>query len=85
MKTVTFQTELNGEQVIRPPNGVVLPSGKLEVTVKPIETKPTVSAEERAAANARLRACRVSTGRPTGTDNEGIDADLAREYGNQVD
>jgi hypothetical protein len=23
----------------------------------------------------------IRTGRPTGTDNEGIDADLAREYG----
>src|SRR5438270_12674821 len=37
--------------------------------------------EEMAAADARLEACIVSLGRCTGTDNAGIDADLARDYG----
>jgi hypothetical protein len=40
-----------------------------------------VSDAELAAADAALRACMVSMGRPIGTDNEQIDADLAREYG----
>lgn len=35
---------------------------------------------EIAAANARLEACIVDYGRALGTDNEGIDADLARAY-----
>ena len=32
-------------------------------------------------ANRRLRECIVDLGYATGTDNESIDADLAREYG----
>lgn len=40
-----------------------------------------VSAEERQRANLRLRQHIVSLGHATGADNEGIDADLAREYG----
>ncbi len=39
------------------------------------------TAEEREIANARLRQFTVSLGHATGIDNEGIDADLAREYG----
>jgi hypothetical protein len=85
VKTITFQTEINGEQVIRPPSGVVLPSGRLEVTVKTVEPKSGSGAADRAAANARLRACRESTGRSTGIDNEGIDADLAREYQKELE
>jgi hypothetical protein len=37
--------------------------------------------EARHAANARLREHTVSLGYATGIDNERIDADLAREYG----
>lgn len=40
-----------------------------------------VSDEERSAANRRLREHIVSLGYATGSDNEGIDADLVREYG----
>lgn len=38
---------------------------------------------EKQAANERFRSLfgSVDLGHPTGTDNEGIDADLAREYG----
>jgi hypothetical protein len=41
------------------------------------------SSARQAADLARLlaHAGAVDLGRPTGTDNEGIDADLAREYG----
>jgi hypothetical protein len=39
------------------------------------------SAEERRAAHARLRGLTVSLGHATGIENEGIDADLEREYG----
>lgn len=38
--------------------------------------------EEIAEANVRLRRCTVSGGRIFGTDNEEIDRELAREYGN---
>lgn len=41
-----------------------------------------VTDEDLAAADAALDDCLVSLGRPIGTDNEQIDADLAREYGN---
>jgi len=37
--------------------------------------------EEREMWNARLQACIIHTGCATGTDNESIDADLVREYG----
>jgi hypothetical protein len=40
-----------------------------------------VSREERAAALAEMRQYITSPGFATGTDNEQIDADLAREYG----
>lgn len=39
------------------------------------------SAEELAAADAALDDCLVSLGHALGSDNEHIDADLAREYG----
>jgi hypothetical protein len=43
--------------------------------------EPAPTEEEIAAADARLEACIISLGRSTGSDNESIDADLAREYG----
>lgn len=49
----------------------------------PANRQAPVSDEARAAALERLlqHAGTIRTGRPTGTDNEQIDADLAREYG----
>ena len=44
------------------------------------QVKPTVSEEERQRANARLRQCMVVYDDPYGSDNEKIDADLARAY-----
>jgi hypothetical protein len=42
---------------------------------------PLPAAEEIAQANARLREHMVDVGHPLGCDNDQIDADLAREYG----
>jgi hypothetical protein len=42
---------------------------------------PNVTDKELAAADAALDECLVSLGHALGTDNEQIDADLAREYG----
>jgi hypothetical protein len=79
--TITFRAVVDGQQVIRPPEGVTLPQGVFEVTVKPIGGESPVAPSAREAANARVHAHRVSIGRATGIDNEGIDADLARMYG----
>ncbi len=35
--SITFETEMGSDQVIRPPAGVVLPAGKLRVTVQQVE------------------------------------------------
>jgi predicted transcriptional regulator len=45
--------------------------------------KKKLTDDERRAAREQLRLHfgAVNLGRPTGSDNEGIDADLAREYG----
>jgi len=53
---------------------------RLRAYVPPV----VLSEQERAEAMARLmqHAGAVNLGRPTGADNESIDADLAREYSN---
>ena len=79
MSTVTFQTTVSDEQVIRPPADVRLPLGALEVTIRPLPAAKATPAVD--AANQRIRHCRVSLGRATGIDNNDIDADLARAYG----
>ena len=43
--------------------------------------RPAVTEAARAAAMERIRRSIVSLGYPTGTDNEQIDADLIRAYG----
>lgn len=50
----------------------------------PSPPRREVTDEERRAANERLRQCTVSSGLPTGSDNEAIDRDLAREYSNNL-
>lgn len=82
MKSVTFHSTVDDEQVIRPPANVQLPLGPLEVTVRTLP--PSATPDSLARANENLSACRVSTGRPTGIDNAAIDANLARVYGNEV-
>jgi hypothetical protein len=81
---IVFQTVVDGEQIIRPPADVVLPQGVLEVTVRQVRGETAVPVSAREAANARLREHRVSLGRPTGTNNEGINADLGRAYGDNL-
>ena len=83
MAPIAFQAEIDDEQVIRPPANIHLPTGVVEVVVRAIEAEPSAKAVK--AANAALRLGRVSLGYPTGVDNEGIDADLAREYGNEIE
>ncbi len=85
MEAISFRAVVDGEQVIRPPAGLVLPEGTLDVTVKPVTPKspPEKPLPDRDAANLRLRQQRVSLGHPTGTDNESIDAELARVYDNR--
>ena len=56
MDSITFQANVNDEQVIRPPADVLLPLGDLEVTVRPLSHAATSSAV--AAANGRLSAIR---------------------------
>lgn len=79
MDVITFKAVVSDEQVIRPPADVRLPHGTLEVTIRPVACDAAASSRD--AANARLRQCRVTLGHATGIDNEGIDADLARIYG----
>ena len=52
---------------------------QLHLPLKCSHVKPP-SREEIDAANDRLAKCIVDMGRAFGTDNEQIDADLAREY-----
>ncbi len=81
MRAITFRTVVDGDQVIRPPAHVCLPQGALEVTVRLLGEETPIEQAPREAANARLRQHRVRLGYATGTDNEAIDADLARGYG----
>lgn len=41
MKTIRFHTVVDQEQVIRPPAGIALPEGAIEVTVRHIEPPAT--------------------------------------------
>jgi hypothetical protein len=83
----------NGAQGSIPPDIYELLLQMAEDKGKPIEEitaiwlrdlapkpRPKLSPEEHEAAMASLRRHIVSPGHPVGTDNEAIDADLAREY-----
>ena len=85
MPPITFRTSVNDDQVIRPPAGVTLPSGAIEVSVTPVVSGAAIAPAAREAANLRLRQCRVALGRAMGVDNNAIDADLARAYGAELD
>ena len=56
MQTIQFHTVVDQEQVIRPPQGVRLPSGEIEVTVRPITATPPSQVEALAATRAWLLA-----------------------------
>ncbi len=49
--------------------------------IKDISDKPETNGEAKSAGGIRELFGSVSLGHPTGSDNESIDADLAREYG----
>ena len=54
----------------------------VRVTVEPASTDPASSSQRKAdLARIMAHAGAVDLGKPTGTDNESIDADLAHEYG----
>jgi len=36
MKAIHFETTVGADQVIRPPSGITLPEGAIEVTVRPL-------------------------------------------------
>jgi hypothetical protein len=40
METIEFHAVVDQEQVIRPPSGVTLPRGEIEVTVRPRRPEP---------------------------------------------
>ncbi len=49
--------------------------------INDISNKPEMNAEAKSTGGIRELFGSVSLGHPTGSDNESIDADLAREYG----
>ena len=68
-------------------NAYTILGPRQQLTVVPFAVTATNATNATAAtsvnmANESLRGCRVSLGRATGIDNEGIDADLTRAYGN---
>lgn len=42
METIEFRAVVDRDQVIRPPNGVTLPAGQVEVRVRPIARESVV-------------------------------------------
>ncbi len=67
--------------VFRPLEPVSLP----EHSAVEFEPRPLSESGHHEAARARLRRHVVSLGRPTGTDNDAIDADLACSTGDSHD
>ncbi len=45
METIQFKTTIAKEQVIRPPEGVVLPKGNIEVTIRPLSPSETADTD----------------------------------------
>lgn len=56
MKTIQFHAVVDKEQVIRPPNGVTLPRGEIEVTVRPRPSAPVLAADALASTREWLLA-----------------------------
>jgi hypothetical protein len=77
MSTVRFTAEVLPDGTIRPPAGIHLAPGKAEITV---DTADTVESSE-APGSLRNFAGAIHSGDARSADNERIDADLAREYG----
>ena len=54
---------------------------KLAALISDISNKPETNGEAKITGGIREMFGSVSLGHPTGSDNESIDTDLAREYG----
>ena len=59
MEAIRFQTVVDQEQVIRPPAGIALPQGAIEVTVRHIEPPTTSEADPLALTRHWLLALAV--------------------------
>jgi len=65
----------------------ILPLGEKDrlklaaLIISDISNKPETNGEAKTAGGIREMFGSVSLGHPTGSENDGIDADLAREYG----
>jgi hypothetical protein len=56
METIQFHANVDQEQVIRPPNGVTLPRGEIEVTVRSVQAIDRPATNASAATRDRLLA-----------------------------
>lgn len=56
MDAIQFQVLVGEEQVIRPPTGVTLPQGLLEVTVRPVSSSEPSAADPLASTRSWLLA-----------------------------
>jgi hypothetical protein len=56
MEAITFHTRVEQDQVIRPPAGVSLPPGEVEVTVRPLPEQAVPGADPLAPTRAWLLA-----------------------------
>ena len=74
MSTVRFTAEVLPDGTIRPPEGIHLAPGKAEVTVNTAEPSE-------AHGSLRNFAGAIQSGDARSADNDRIDADLARGYG----
>lgn len=54
MEIIRFTTVVGQDQVIRPPSGITLPQGEIEVTVHPYRSMPPSAGDPLAATRAWL-------------------------------
>ena len=59
METIEFHAVVDQEQVIRPPDGVTLPRGEVEVTVRPRQPERATSSDSMAPTRDWLLALAV--------------------------
>ena len=75
MNSITFQAQVDREQVIRPPAGLTLPEGVLEVTVRPL---PAPVTEDDALAPTRAWLLELAAEAEAATPD--LPADLAERH-----
>ncbi len=57
MKPIQFETVVGTDRVIRPPAGVALPEGVIEVTIRPLRPLAATQSDSAASTRAWLLAC----------------------------